>query len=151
MKRDWSRVMIPVVLKRITDSNSSFELKITFCFFQSAGKCVDSKVLLVFFLCQSCDPCLGHWPGYGPLGLSSGFNCVLSTAPAVTQFVSSPSCRASDRDHDWGRARDCDARRADHGACSGKAGRHPQRHQLSAKVSPSMALGLASRAKACGG
>ena len=49
MERDWNRVMTPVVLKRITDSNSSFELRITFCSFQSAGKCVDSKVLLVFF------------------------------------------------------------------------------------------------------
>ena len=76
--------MIPVVLKRIIDSNSSFELKITFCFFPSAGKCVDSKVLLVFSFCQSCDPCLGHRPGCGPLGLASGFSCVLSVAPAVT-------------------------------------------------------------------
>lgn len=151
MKRDWNRVMTPVVLKRITDSNSSFELRITFCSFQSAGKCVDSKVLLFFPLCQSCDPCLWHRPGCRPLGLSSGFSCVLSTAPEVTQLVLSPPCRASDRDHDWGRARDCDARWADHGACSGKAGRHPQRHQLSAKVSPSMALGLASWAAACGG
>lgn len=109
------------------------------------------KYCCFFSLCQSCDPCLRHRPSCGPLGLSSGFSCVLSTAPAVTQLVSSPPCRASDWDHDWGRACDCDARRADHGACSGKAGCHPQRHQLSAKVSPSMALGLASRATVCGG
>ena len=59
----------------------------------------------------------------------------------MTRLVLSPPHRASGRDHDRGRACDCVAGRADHGAGAGEAGHRPQRRQLSAKVCPRAARG----------